>query len=164
VVTLKPAETGTADEVMFEYGGLCQVKTVEGDDYVVYAAPGANRLDALNQLTNTYINAAVVHRTLRDDMISLQHEYPDMAALVLFPIYSVAQVIQATVSNERKFPAGITRFLVPGRVMRLNADLARLKAEGSLTEKNRWLHELLAEKQIDGRIRFYGEPVYLLDD
>jgi phosphoglycerate dehydrogenase-like enzyme len=164
VVTLKPAEPGRADEVMFEYGGLCQVKTVDGDDYVVYAAPGANRLDALNQLTNAYIKAAVVHRTLRDDLISLQHEYPDMAALVLFPEYSVSQVIQATVSGERKFPAGITRFLVPGRVMRLNADLAQLKSKGSLTEKNRWLHDLLVEKQIEGRIRYYGEPVYLLDD
>jgi hypothetical protein len=87
-----------------------------------------------------------------------------MAALVLFPVYSVSQVIQATVSGERKFPAGITRFLVPGRVMRLNADLSRLKAEGTLIEKNRWLHELLVEKQIEGRIRYYGEPVYLLDD
>jgi len=164
VVTLKPAEPGRADEVMFEYGGLCQVKTVDGDDYVVYAAPGANRLDALNQLTNAYIKAAVVHRTLRDDLISLQHEYPDMAALVLFPEYSVSQVIQATVSGERKFPAGITRFLVPGRVMRLNADLAQLKSKGSLTEKNRWLHDMLVEKQIEGRIRYYGEPVYLLDD
>jgi len=164
VVTLKPAEPGRADEVMFEYGGLCQVKTVDGDDYVVYAAPGANRLDALNQLTNAYIKAAVVHRTLRDDLISLQHEYPDMAALVLFPEYSVSQVIQATVSGERKFPAGITRFLVPGRVMRLNADLAQLKSKGSLTKKNRWLHDMLVEKQIEGRIRYYGEPVYLLDD
>jgi len=131
---------------------------------VVYAAPGANRLDALNQLTNAYIKVAVAHRTLRNDLISLQHEYPDMAALVLFPVYSVSQVIQATVSGERKFPAGITRFLVPGRVMRLNADLSRLKAEGTLIEKNRWLHELLVEKQIEGRIRYYGEPVYLLDD
>ena len=164
VVTLKPAEPGRAEEVMFEYGGLCQVKTVDGDDYVVYAAPGANRLDALNQLTNAYIKVAVAHRTLRNDLISLQHEYPDMAALVLFPVYSVSQVIQATVSGERKFPAGITRFLVPGRVMRLNADLSRLKAEGTLIEKNRWLHELLVEKQIEGRIRYYGEPVYLLDD
>ena len=163
-VTLKPAEPGQAEEVMFEYGDLCQVKTVAGDDYVVYAAPGANRLDALNQLTNAYIKVAVAHRTLRNDLISLQHEYPDMAALVLFPVYSVSQVIQATVSGERKFPAGITRFLVPGRVMRLNADLSRLKAEGTLIEKNRWLHELLVEKQIEGRIRYYGEPVYLLDD
>lgn len=163
-VTLKPAEAGRAEEVMFEYGGLCQIKTVDDGDYVAYAAPGANRLDALHRLTSTYIQAAMVHRTMRDDIISLQHEYRDMAALVLFPEYTVSQVIQATISGERKFPAGITRFLVPGRVMRLNADLDLLKGTGSLAEKNRWLHELLVEKQIEGRIRFYGEPVYLLDD
>ncbi len=163
-VTLKPAETGHAAEVMFEYGGLCQVKCVDGCDYVAYAAPGANRLDALNQLTQAYIRKAVAQRTLRDDMLSLRHEYPDMAALVLFPEYTVSQVIQATLSGERKFPAGITRFLVPGRVMRLNADISYLRQEGTLAQKNRWLHELLLDKQKAGQIRYYGEPVYLLDE
>ncbi len=163
-VTLKPAESGHAAEVMFEYGGLCQVKCVDGCDYVAYAAPGANRLDALNQLTQAYIRKAVAQRTLRDNMPSLKHEYPDMAALVLFPEYTVSQVIQATLSGERKFPAGITRFLVPGRVMRLNADISYLRQAGTLAQKNRWLHELLLDKQKAGQIRYYGEPVYLLDE
>lgn len=164
LISLKPAEPGRAAEVMFEYGGLCQLKSVTGQTFIVYAKPEANRLEALNQLTNAYIKASIVQRTLRDDMISLQHEYPDMAALVIFPEYTVSQVIQATISGERKFPAGITRFLVPGRVMRLNADINELRGEGTLAQKNRWLHELLLKKQTAGRIRYYGEPVYLLDD
>jgi len=39
-----------------------------------------------------------------------------------------------------------------------------LKSDKSLREKNRWLHDLLVEKQAKGDIRYYGEPVYLLDE
>jgi len=131
---------------------------------VAYAAPGANRLDALNQLTQAYIRTVVAQCTLRDDLPRLKHEYPDMAALVLFPEYTVFQVIQATLSDERKFPAGVTRFFVPGRVMRLNAEISDLNKKGTLAQKNRWLPELLLDKQNASPIRYYGEPVYLIDE
>ena len=59
---------------------------------------------------------------------------------------------------------GITRFIVPGRILRVNLDLEILRSEQSIREKNRWLHEQLLEKQKNGQIRFYAEPVYLLDE
>lgn len=161
-VTLAAEDAEKAAEVMFAYGGLCYLQAVDGRAYVVYAAPSVNRFDAMNELTNAYISISRVDRTLSDDIITLQHEFQKMAALVVFPEYSVVQVIQAT--KGRYFPAGITRFLIPGRVLRLNADLDVLKSSRSLWEKNRWLHELLVDKQAQGTIRYYHEPVYLLDD
>ena len=80
------------------------------------------------------------------------------------PVFTVEQVMQATQLGNRRFPAGITRFLIPGRVLNLNADLAVLRSDQSLPEKNRWLHAMLQERQQAGAIRYYGEPVYLLDD
>ncbi|MFZ1396582.1 MAG: hypothetical protein WAS33_06785, partial [Candidatus Promineifilaceae bacterium] len=94
----------------------------------------------------------------------LKNEYEALAAVVIFPEYTVNQVMAATLSSGRLFPAGITRFIIPGRILRLNAPLSVLKSDMSLREKNRWLHELLVEKQGKGGIRFYGEPVYLLDE
>lgn len=161
-VTLAAEDAEKAAEVMFAYGGLCYLQTVDGRAYVVYAASGVNRFDALNELANAYISISQVDRTLSDDVITLQHEYQKMAALVVFPEYSVVQVLQAT--QGRFFPAGITRFLIPGRVLRLNADLDVLKSSRSLMEKNHWLHELLLKKQAQGTIRYYCEPVYLLDE
>jgi hypothetical protein len=70
----------------------------------------------------------------------------------------------ATQLGNRHFPAGITRFLVPGRILRINVALERLKSGSSLQEKNRWLHEMLLKRQGAGAIRYYGEPVYILDD
>ena len=66
--------------------------------------------------------------------------------------------------NGRYCPAGITRFLIPGRILRINADVTILKSEKTLREKNRWLHDQLLERQHRGGIRYYNEPIYFLDE
>lgn len=163
-VILEPAETDRAMEIMFAYGGLCVIQTIDGRSSVVQPAPGVDRIEALNVLTNTYIDAGVVSRTLETDSITLRNYYPDMAALVIFPEYTVQQVMKAA-EIGRMFPAGITRFIIPGRVLRVNADLNVLASKTlTLREKNRWLHDLLVEKEGRGKIRFYEEPVFLLDE
>ncbi len=164
-ITLEEIDPELADKAMFEYGGLCYLQTVDDRAFLVQPVPGVNRLDALNQLTETYIEASHVDRTLNDNLISLKNEYEEMAAVVIFPEYTVQQVIQTTLESGRLFPAGITRFLIPGRILRLKADLAILRStEMTLREKNRWLHEELLQKQAKGGIRFYGESVFLLDE
>jgi phosphoglycerate dehydrogenase-like enzyme len=162
-VSLSEIEAGKAQEEMFEYGGLCYIRTVAGRVFLLLPAAGVSRSDALNQLTAAYIAASHVSRTPESDLIALQYQYPDMTALVVFPEFTVSQVLQAAQSG-RRFPAGITRFVIPGRVLRLNADLAVLKADVPLREKNQWLHELLEEKHNKAKIRYYAEPVYLLDE
>ncbi len=148
---------------MFEYGGLCYVHTAEDRVFFIEPAPGVNHLEALNKLTNTYIEVGNVSRTLSTDIISLQEEYPDLAALVVFPKYTVEQVLQVAQAG-RVLPAGITRFVIPGRVLRLNVELSLLKSDTPLTEKNKWLYKYVLDKQANGRIRYYQEPVYLLDE
>lgn len=151
-------------EELFAYGGLCLLQLVDDRTFVVHPALGQDRIEALNKLTNTYIDASHVSRTLEKDLIILKKYYEDLTALVVFPEYTVQQVMQAAAAG-RMFPAGITRFIIPGRVLRVNADLAVLKSRHlSLREKNDWLHNLLVEKEGRGKIRFYEEPVYLLDE
>lgn len=164
-VNLQPVAPEEAAKAMFEYGGLCYLHTVSDLAYVVQPAAGANRLDALNQLTECYIDAAHVDRTLNSNIISLKSEADGFTAVVVFPEYTVGQVIQTTLESERLFPAGITRFIIPGRILRLNADIDILRsADLSLHEKNRWLHEQLLQRQAKGGIRRYDEAVYLLDE
>ncbi|MCA9925779.1 MAG: ParB N-terminal domain-containing protein, partial [Anaerolineales bacterium] len=153
-----------ADELMFEYGGLCYIHFADGRAFLVHAQQGVNRLDALNQLTATYIEAAHVDRTLNDNMVSLKMEHPEITAVVIFPEYTVNQVVQATLASGHFFPAGITRFIIPGRILRLNVPTEIMTSDKPLWEKNRWLHHLLLERQGKGGIRYYQEPVYLLDE
>ena len=163
-ISLEPVEADQAADRMFEYGALCYLHFSNGNAYLVQPAVGVNRLDALNLLTETYIEAAYVDRTLESDLARLKAEFTDLTALVVFPEYTVGQVMQVTLSG-RYFPAGITRFIIPGRILRINADLDILKTKNmSLTEKNRWLRRHLEEKVQGNHVRFYRESVYLLDE
>jgi hypothetical protein len=163
-VVLSRVQEHKAMEELFAYGGLCLIYLADGSVYVVHPGPGQDRIEALNTLTNTYIEASHVSRTLENDLIMLKKYYEDLTALVIFPEYTVQQVMQAAAAG-RMFPAGITRFIIPGRVLRVNAELPILKSrQMSLREKNSWLHNLLVDKEGRGKIRYYEEPVYLLDE
>lgn len=142
---------------------LCYLHTVEDRIFLVRAAPGVDELEALNKVTATYIDTSHLTRTLTTDIDTLREEYADLTALVVFPQYTVEQVLQIA-RNGQLLPSGITRFIIPGRVLRINADLEYLKSGKSLDEKNEWLDELVNTKSARGKIRYYQEPVYLLDE
>ncbi len=149
---------------LLEYGGVCHLHTVEGQAWLIQPAPGINRLEALNILTDTYIKAAgQVTRTISSNLAILRQEHPHMAALVVFPEYTVEQVLQIAQAGHA-LPAGITRFIIPGRVLRLNTPLEPLRSNQSLDEKNEWLYQQVLEILSAGKARYYEEPVYLLDE
>jgi len=142
---------------------LCYLHTVEDRIFLVRATPGVDDLEALNQVTKTYIDTSHLTRTLTTNMDTLRQQYTDLTALVVFPQYTVEQVLQIA-RNGQLLPSGITRFIIPGRVLRINADLDYLKSDRSLEEKNVWLDQMVTAKLTGGRIRYYQEPVYLLDE
>ncbi|HEX9922018.1 MAG TPA: NAD(P)-dependent oxidoreductase, partial [Anaerolineae bacterium] len=162
-VSLIESKPQSVLDEMIEYGGMCYLHTVNDKVFRIEPAAGVNRLDALNRLTTAYIEACYLSRTLTKDMKTLQQEYPDLTALVVFPEYTVDQILQIAQAGQ-VVPAGITRFIIPGRVLRINADLDYLKSEKSLSEKARWLNRLVMNKLLKGEIRYYEEPVYLLDE
>ena len=162
-ITLVETPSGDVLEKMAEHGGLCYMITTNEKYYHIQPAPDVNHLDALNRLTNAYIEASVVTRTTHIDIGELIKAYPDMAALMVFPKYGPRQVVQIARSGHA-LPAGITRFLIPGRVIGLNAQMDILKAGATLQEKNQWLYQFTMEKLDYDKARLYQESVYLLDE
>jgi hypothetical protein len=156
-------ESSKALGAVLERKRLCYLHTIEDRIFLVQAVPGVHDLDALNEVTKTYIDTSHLTRTLTTEMDTLRHEYPDLTALVVFPRYTVEQVLQIARAG-RLLPSGITRFIIPGRVLRVNIDLDYLKSDRSLREKNEWLDQLMVAKLAQGNIRYYEEPVYLLDE
>jgi len=75
----------------------------------------------------------------------------------------VEQILQIS-SMGKTVPAGITRMVVSGRVLRLNLDLERLKVDEPHTLKSAWLNETVYNLIGDHHVRYYEEPVYLLDE
>jgi hypothetical protein len=114
-------------------------------------------------LTELYIGAGVITRTLENDFAKLRLEFADITALVVYPKYTVAQILEIAQAGQI-VPAGITRFIIPGRVLRVNVDLDYLKADLPLSEKNEWLRQFVIDKLKTNIARYYAEPVYLLDE
>lgn len=162
-IRIEEVAEGSPQQRMIEFGGICSVTVADGRAYVVHAAEGRNRFQALAAVADAYIAAAPVSRTLERDLSRIQTWYPDMAALVVYPEFTVEQVLLAARSGTL-LPAGVTRFIVPGRVLHLDVPLELVLADRPLEEKNRWLHDYLTEKERAGKIRYYREPVYILDE
>ena len=149
-VTLRPAP----DE------GLCMVLLADGGSSAAAPEPGAHPFEALNALVGSYLDRAVVRRTTDPRLAA----HPDAAAVVAFPQLSLADVFGAVRAEERLLPAGITRFVLTGRVLLLNAALDPLRSDRPVDELNDWLAGLVAGRRAEGRIRHYPEAVYVLDD
>ena len=120
-------------------------------------------LHVLNDVVEAYGEWGNVERTLTTDVALLASQFPDLVALVVFPRFT-PQTILELAEQGRTVPAGITRFVIPGRILRLNAPLAKLAADESLAEKQAWLDELIREKLLERQVRYYEEPVVLLDE
>ena len=163
LITMVKSDLNTVQAEMVEHGGLCYIQTVDKTIYCIQPKPEVNHLDALNELTAIYIKAGHVSRTLHDDIDILLNEFPDLTGVVVFPVFTLEQVLQI-IEAGNVMPAGITRSLISGRVMRLNADFEYLKSDRDIDEKNKWLYDLVMEKLSKDQTRYYAEPIYLMDE
>ncbi|MGH2542858.1 MAG: ParB N-terminal domain-containing protein, partial [Ardenticatenaceae bacterium] len=127
------------------------------------AGEGHDRLDVLNQMVARYTLWGDVARTLTSDLDQLRATYTDMAALIVFPQFQPEEALQAAIQGKT-LPQGITRFIIPGRVLRLNVPLEILSTSDPLASKRRWLDQYVHDKLNRQRVRYYHEPVILLED
>jgi hypothetical protein len=162
-IKLVECSAATVFDQLNSTDALCYLHSSHNTAYLAYAAPGVNRLHALNTITASYHVGGNITRTLSNNLADVKHEVPDMSVLIVFPKYTVEQVLEIAQAG-RVIPAGITRFIIPGRVLRLNANLAYLMSDKPLAEKNEWLRKLILEKFERNMVRYYQEPVYLLDE
>ncbi|HEY2954824.1 MAG TPA: hypothetical protein VGK89_06210 [Candidatus Eisenbacteria bacterium] len=118
----------------------------------------------LNSVVDTYRASKGLFRVTSESLAAARERHPEVEALVVFPHFEPAEVIELAAGGER-LPAGITRHVIRWRALRVDVPLDRLadRAAG-LEEKNRWLEEWLLEKLAKRRVRFYEEPTVLFDE
>ncbi|MCP4426420.1 MAG: hypothetical protein GY803_18155, partial [Chloroflexi bacterium] len=142
---------------------LCYFLDRDGKATLAEVASGADRLAVMNALVARYTDWGEVERTLITDLPRLLGQFPQMTTVAIFPQFEPETIFEIA-SRGDLLPAGLTRFVIPGRILRLNADLARLKKEESLPAKRAWFNQFLEEKLARSRMRYYQEPVILLDE
>jgi hypothetical protein len=142
---------------------LCYFLDRDGGTTVAKVAEGYDRLAVMNDLVAAYTRWGNVERTLLTDMPRLLSQFPQITAVAVFPQFQPETIFDVA-SHGGLVPAGLTRFVIPGRILRLNADLARLKQDEPVQAKRFWFNEFLEEKLSRSRLRYYEEPVVLMDE
>lgn len=157
---LLPDETQSVfqDEV-----ALCYFLDCNGRVTLAKAAPDVVHLDVMNDLVASYTDWGSVERTLLSDLPRLTEQFPQLTAVAIFPPFAPETVFDVA-SKGGFVPAGLTRFVIPGRILRLNMDLDRLKKNDTLAAKRTWFKKYLTDRLTSSRLRYYQEPVVLLDD
>ncbi len=160
---LAPTSPASESSVLADPQALCYFLGSDGSVTVAKAAPGSDRLQLMNALVDTYTRWGAVERTLLTDLPRLLAQFPDLAAVAVFPQFRPETVFEVA-SRGELLPAGLTRFIIPGRILRLNADLQQLKKDEPLAAKRAWFNRFLTDKLARSRLRYYQEPVILLDE
>ena len=160
---LSPTNADDAQIALQRPESLCFFIDRQGGMTLAEAAPGASKLAVMNGIVETYNAWGRVERTLLTDIDRLVAQFPRLVAVAVFPQFTPEDVFDAA-ANGDLLPAGLTRFVIPGRILRLNADLERLKRDEPLADKRAWFNEFLAGKLSRSRLRVYQEPVVLLDE
>lgn len=137
-----------------DYTGRC-LTLGDGVDMVTQAA-------ALRRLFALYAARAAVSRVPPAEWRArLQEHGPHIA--VVFPIHTKDDLV-ALVQGGTVLPAGITRHIIPGRALRVNAPLELMLDGRTLAEKQAWLDAWLRERRDSHSVRFYAEPTFLFDE
>jgi phosphoglycerate dehydrogenase-like enzyme len=158
-----PLHVDEAQSALNEGEALCYFLDCDGQATLAAPTSAVDRLEVMNKVVARYTAWGNVERTLLTEIERLRGQFPAMAAVAIFPQFVPEQVFE-TASHGRLLPAGLTRFVIPGRILRLNADLERLRADEPLPAKRAWFNDFLAEKLARSRLRYYQEPVILLDE
>ncbi len=122
------------------------------------------RNELMNALVHLYQDRVPYTRVTSDSLTAARREHPEIQALVIFPRFDPAEVIDLASAGEY-LPAGVTRHLIRWRALRTNIPVALCEdPQRSLEEKNEWLRAWTAERLAKREVRFYEEPTVLYDE
>jgi len=122
------------------------------------------RNELLNSLVHLYQDRVPYTRVTSESLTHARREHPEVQALVIFPRFDPAEVIDLASAGEY-LPAGITRHLIRWRALRVNVPVALCEdAMQTLDQKNAWLEDWTAQRLTKRQVRFYQEPTVLFDE
>jgi len=140
----------------------CYVLTPSGATAVMLS-PDRLMARTLLDVVDAYKATNRIYRVTDTDLEVLAREYGPVGALVVFPTFSKQDILEIA-HTPVKLPTGITRHLIPGRVLRLNLPLDVLTSPGDVEEKNRWLAAEIHRRLLEHRVRYYPESSFLFDE
>ena len=145
----------------------CLVSFISDTDearHLVTSAPMSERAKHLRAIVDIYYKGeARLDRVNHADVATLRSQHPHFGTLVTFPDFTKDE-IRAVAEAGARLPSGVTRILVPRRVLGFNLRLPLLRSSLPLEEKRRWLVDEIQHKVSEHKVRYYQEPTFVFDD
>jgi hypothetical protein len=137
----------------------------DGDALVLRGGRDLHERNALlNDVVRVYQDKVPYIRVTTDSLAQARHEHPEISALVVFPRFDPAEVIELAGAGEH-LPAGITRHLIQWRALRINVPIETCVDPATpLEKKNAWLQGWLSQRLVTRQVRFYEEPTVMFDE
>ncbi|HLW60416.1 MAG TPA: hypothetical protein VKV57_10915 [bacterium] len=162
-IRLTPVRTAREAEARLEqHAALAAI--VDGRGAALVGPGGGPPPDAalLRDFVAAYQPGCEIYRVDGGDAEAWRAEHGP-GTLVIFPPLT-KEAILAIAARGGGFPAGITRHVIPGRVLRLNAPLAWLESGETTATKQRTLEAAVEHRWRQHGVRYYAEPTYLFDE
>ena len=81
----------------------------------------------------------------------------------LFPLLHKEELLLLAAQGTM-IPTGLTRHLIPGRTLGINLELAFIRSPRSETDKHAHFQAFVDRLSVEGRIRFYEESVFIMNE
>lgn len=122
------------------------------------------RITVMDQVVASYEGQSKLERIkladfsrLPEVLSSVEHQ------MCLFPVLAKNELLQLAREGVM-IPTGLTRHLIPGRTLGINLDLRFLSALPDAEAKIAHFKKYIDELEVGGRIRFYEESVFVMNE
>ena len=123
-----------------------------------------NQIRELKKLLSACYKKPRVYCADYEECCNLGRRVPDGAAVAHFlPTFGKEEIL-AMASRGILLPVGVTRFIVPQRILRVDISNEVLASDVSLEEKNLFLSELIRYRLENKKMRLYQEPILFLNE
>ncbi len=164
-VRLQATSLDGAEQALIDRASFATIVPADGRVFALVA--DSNKLERqaelLNKVVATYEGRGEMYRVAHTDLERLLAEHGRLTALVVFPRFRPEEIRRVALDGT-KLPMGITRHIIPGRVLHISIPLGILERDEPLETKNAWLDNWMKEKMVERHVRYYQEPVFLFDE
>jgi len=123
-----------------------------------------DKVKNLYQLIATYNGRSeICYLDSENHFLSVFEHFKNSSAINLIPRFDKKEILDL-VQKGILLPFGVTRFIVPHRVLGLEVSCSVLRAQTPLSEKNLFLKELLTYRIKTKKAKFYHESVTLFNE
>lgn len=152
----------SAQRGVHERSVICALISADGDAWAIEGGSTlAEEAHLLETIFRSYAQRATIQRLPHDERLTAA-SLPEGTIAVVFRHYTKLDLLELT-NGGGILPAGITRHIIPGRVLRLNVSLAALRSDTFAAQQS-WFAEWVAKRIASGHARLYNEPTWLFDE